>query len=79
MSTGGPPHALPSKVYEGHLPRPGQELAYDEEGDLNVENLDDEAKDGLVRLAHFQPKRTHQVGMDNDGNVLDWVSVWGHK
>jgi methyl halide transferase len=53
VSTGSPPYALPSKVYEGHLPRLGQELAYDEEGDLIVEKLEEEAKEGLVRLAHF--------------------------
>jgi len=78
VSTGGPPHALPSKAYESHLTRPGQELTYDE-GDLIVDEFEEEVEKGLVRLAHFQPKRTHQVGMDENGNVLDWVGVWGHK
>jgi hypothetical protein len=70
---------LPPKVYEGHLPRPGQELPYDAEGDLLQDNLGPELENGLVRLEHFHPKRTHSVGIDKDGKVEDWIGIWGHK
>ncbi|TVY81828.1 putative thiol methyltransferase [Lachnellula suecica] len=82
VSSGGPPYALPPVVYEGHLPRPGQELAYDSEGNISTDKLGEEAKDGLVMLAHIKPKKTHQViniGVDESGKVLDWVGVWAHK
>ena len=77
ISSGGPPYALPPKVYEGHLPRPGQELPYNE-GDLLQDKLGPEAKEGLKRLDHIKPKRTHEAGM-KDGKVEDWISVWGNK
>lgn len=79
LSTGGPPHALPPRVYEGHLRRPGQELLYDAEGHLLQANLGPELESGLVRLEHFHPKRTHSVGVGKDGNVEDWIGVWGHN
>lgn len=63
----------------GHLQRPGQNLPYDEENGLLEEKLGSPAEDGLVRLAHFQPRRTHQAGISVDGKVLDWISVWSHK
>lgn len=31
----------------------------------------------LRRLARFQPSRTHKAGCDEDGTVLDRISVWG--
>ncbi|CAG8979066.1 hypothetical protein HYALB_00000195 [Hymenoscyphus albidus] len=77
-STGGPPWALPPKVYLGHLSRPGQELPYDEETGLLESELKEPGKDRLERLEHFPPKRTHQIGYNADGKVTDWVSVWAH-
>jgi hypothetical protein len=78
-STGGPPWALPPKIYTAHLPRPGQELPYDEEGNLLEDKLGEPTEDGLARIAHFQPKRTHQIGIGADGKVTDWVGVWKHN
>jgi methyl halide transferase len=61
-----------------HLPRPGQELAYGKDDVLIQEKLGEEAKDGLQRIAHFHPKRTHNAGVV-DGTITDYVSVWKHK
>lgn len=77
-STGGPPWALPPKVYLAHLPRPGQELLYDEDGNLQENKLGEPSNDGLKRMAHFQPKWTHEIGYNEAGEVTDWVSVWAH-
>lgn len=82
VSSGGPPYALPPAVYEGHLPRTGQHLAYDVDGNLDVSKAGEEAEDGLVRLAHIKPKRAHRVpgiAVDEDGNILDWIGIWAHK
>jgi hypothetical protein len=60
------------------LSRPGQELAYSEDDVLLEEKLGPEAKDGLQRVAHFHPKKTHNAGIA-DGSVTDYVGVWKHK
>ncbi|XMA13160.1 hypothetical protein WAI453_005951 [Rhynchosporium graminicola] len=78
-STGGPSWALPPKVYLAHLTRPGEELPYAEDGELQDSKLGESSKNGLVRVAHFQPERTHQIGYDAEGKVTDWVSVWMHS
>jgi hypothetical protein len=76
-STGGPPWALPPKIYAAHLPRPGQELPYSaDNGELLEAELDKPI--GVVRIAHFQPSRTHKIGYSAEGKVTDWVSVWAH-
>lgn len=77
-STGGPPWALPPKIYMAHLPRPGEELPYEEDGDLLEEKLGPPNAKGLVRIAHFQPKETHKIGYDENGKMTDWMSVWAH-
>jgi hypothetical protein len=77
--TGGPPWALPPKIYEAHLPRPGKELLYGEDGDLVEKQVGPELKEGLVRLAHFQPRRTYASGKDENGNITDKVGVWAHE
>ncbi|KAH8821087.1 thiol methyltransferase-like protein [Xylogone sp. PMI_703] len=77
-STGGPPWGLPPKVYTGHLERPGEELPYDDEKGLLEDQLGPPTPSGLKRIAHFQPKRTHQIGYDEEGKVTDWLSVWAH-
>jgi len=77
-STGGPPWALPPKVYTGHLARPGQEVSYSKDGDISEEQLGEPAADGLLQIAHFQPKRTHQIGYNAEGKVTDWIGVWSH-
>lgn len=78
-STGGPPWALPPKIYAAHLPHPGEELPYAEDGSLDESKIGEPAKNGLKRIEHFQPKRTHDVGYDAQGKVTDWISVWAHS
>ncbi|THV47563.1 hypothetical protein BGAL_0302g00050 [Botrytis galanthina] len=78
-SIGGPPWAMPPRIYEGHLSRPGEVLPYNEEDcELEVEKLGLPHKNGLRRIAHFHPKRTNRGGYDADGKINDWVSVWSH-
>lgn len=77
-STSGPPWALPPKVYMAHLPRPGQEVPYAEDGELLDAKLGEPSKNGLVRVEHFQPTRTHQIGYNVEGKVTDWIGVWAH-
>ena len=77
-STGGPPWALPPKIYQAHLPRPGQELPYSENGELEESKVGEPNMYGLTQIAHFQPKRTHAIGVDAEGNITDWVGVWVH-
>ncbi|KAG9243255.1 thiol methyltransferas-like protein [Calycina marina] len=78
-STGGPPWALPPKIYMAHLPRPGEKLLYEEDGDLLESKLGEPSNRSLTRIEHFQPQRTHNVGYGEDGKVTDWISVWSHK
>src|ERR1700710_2219484 len=68
-STGGPPWALPPKVYTAHLTRPGEELPYSEDGELLESKFEKPSKIGLHCIAHFQPKRTHEIGYGQDGKV----------
>jgi hypothetical protein len=61
-----------------HQPRPGKELPYAEDGELIESEIGEPSKNGLHRLVHFQPKRTHEIGYSADGKVTDWISVWAH-
>ncbi|KAK7732047.1 hypothetical protein SLS57_001027 [Botryosphaeria dothidea] len=76
-NTGGPPFGLPSKTYEQHLSRPGDDVKYSEDGYV-VEERDEAGvvprnKFGLVRIAHYQPEQTHEIGKGTD-----FVSIWRH-
>ena len=75
---GGPPWALPPKVYTAHLPRPGEIIPYDDEGNVLEEKLGSEREDGLEREAHWVPERTHAPGIQ-DGINTDFIGVWKHK
>jgi hypothetical protein len=76
-SSGGPPWALPSIVYQELFKRPGEEISYDEGGKV-VPTDTPETSHALVRVAYWKPARTHPVGI-KDGDVKDRVSVWRHK
>lgn len=70
---------MPPRIYEGHLPRPGEVLPYTKEGcELEIERLSPPHPNGLQRIAHFHPKRTNKGGYDEDGNVKDWIGIWSH-
>lgn len=77
-NSGGPPWALPPTVYEAHLPRPGKEIEYDEAGEIVEESKGPELENGLVRIAHWQPAKTHETGMV-EGRVMDWLGVWAKR
>jgi hypothetical protein len=78
LSTGGPPFGSPPETYVAHLSRPGQEIPYDEQGRVQADVADGAAHDALVRVAHWPPKRTHEVGKDESGNIRDFVAIWRH-
>ena len=61
-----------------HLPRPGKTLEYDDQGAVVEAKLGEPLSDGLERIAHFQPQKTHEIGYDSNGNMTDWLSVWAH-
>lgn len=67
----GPPFGVPSKVYVGHLTHPGEQLPYDEQDNLSENKIGAPSQQGLVRVAHWQPERTHEIGKGTD-----WVSMW---
>ena len=79
-SAGGPPYNFTPEAYKAQLEHPGEKI-YTNDTDAIV---DDKyigippAKDGLKRLLHIKPQRTHPAGMDGDV-VEDWISVWAHN
>lgn len=79
-NTGGPPFGLMPETYVAHLSHPGEELPYTNEGYPDMEALgkqsDDQAANdaALVRIAHWQPARTHPIGQGKD-----WLSIWRHR
>ena len=77
--SGGPPFALPRAVYDALLGRPGQEIPYDKKEAVDLERLSPETHDALERLAHIIPRRSHTDGYDENGNMVDRLSVWIHR
>ena len=72
---GGPPWALPPEVYEAHLSKPRKGIPYDDNGKVILDNGAGEVdKEGLIRVAHFKPERTFEVGKGTD-----WISVWRRR
>ncbi|PSN67555.1 S-adenosyl-L-methionine-dependent methyltransferase [Corynespora cassiicola Philippines] len=76
-SSGSPPWSLPPTVHLELFKRPGEDLTYDHNGVVVATDRNDSA-DALVRIAHWTPKRTHEVAM-TEGVVRVCVSVWRHK
>ena len=62
-----------------HLSHPGEDIPYDGDGRVKSNPLHEASEKGLERVAHWQPERTHDIGMDDKGNVLDWVSIWRRR
>ncbi len=61
-------------MYIEHLSHPGEDLPYDEEGNIKEDILRRASVGGLERVARWQPQRTHEIGKGTD-----WVSVWRHR
>ncbi|KAI9883869.1 MAG: hypothetical protein M1823_004360 [Watsoniomyces obsoletus] len=70
-ATKGPPFGLPPKVYVGHLGHPGEQLPYDGTDNLLEDQVGPPSAKAIVRVAHWQPERTHEIGKGTD-----WVSIW---
>lgn len=80
ISTGGPPHAATSEFYLVHLIHPGKKVVdYDNDGRILFKEVGDLPEGSLKRLAYLTPARTHRSGKDEQGNIHDRVSVWGHR
>ncbi|KAF1940994.1 S-adenosyl-L-methionine-dependent methyltransferase [Clathrospora elynae] len=76
-SSGGPPWSLPPTVHAELLKRPGDEITYDDNG-VVMKTDREESEEALVKIAHYTPKRTHDVGVVK-GVVRDCVSMWRHR
>ncbi len=79
LSTGGPPFGSSPDAYAEHLKHPGKQVRYNEDGHIESDSAAESAEDSLVCIAHWQPKRTHEVGKDENGNVRDFVAIWRHR
>ncbi|KAF9891941.1 hypothetical protein FE257_002904 [Aspergillus nanangensis] len=75
----GPPWGSTSEAYMEHLSHPGEEIPYNSNGECKSDPLREVSNGGLERVAYWQPARTHQVGIDASGEVLDRVSVWRRR
>ncbi|KAI4942657.1 hypothetical protein J4E91_009826 [Alternaria rosae] len=76
-SSGGPPWSLPPLVHTELLKQPGEEISYDDQGVVKKTDREETDK-ALVKIAHYTPKRTHEIGVIK-GLVRDCVSMWRHK
>lgn len=72
--SGGPPFGLSSQLYIELFKQPGAEVTYAEDGYVDVDDDRRVGSEGLIRLAHWQPERTHSIGKG-----IDMVSMWQHK
>lgn len=74
----GPPWGVNPEVYEALLAAPGEPVHYDGKGDGTVVSIPSPKPrdDAVHRLCLVKPPRTHKAGMDEDGSVKDFVSVW---
>ena len=74
----GPPWGLNPEVYEALLAAPGEPIHYDRSGDGSVVSIPSPKPrdDAIHRLSLIKPARTHPAGMEEDGSVRDFISVW---
>ncbi|OAL34822.1 hypothetical protein AYO20_05782 [Fonsecaea nubica] len=79
VKSGGPPYGVASKTYLEHLSHPGEEIPYDEEGNVKMNPLAPSSLGAMERVGHWHPADTHNVGKDKNGNVEDYISVWRHR
>ncbi|KAM5467957.1 putative methyl halide transferase [Microsporum audouinii] len=76
---GGPPFASTPEAYLEHLNHPGEHIPYDDKGNVQTGLYEKVSDKGFIRIAHWQPEHTHEVGKDADGTVRDWISIWRHQ
>lgn len=58
------------RVYLSHLNCLGVKLPYNNKDDLLEHKIGPRSENSLVRVAHWQPERTHALRKD-----MDWISV----
>ena len=76
LSEGGPPWGVSPELYEALLAAPGEGVQYGDSGEV-VDVPSPKPRDaGLHRLSLIKPPRTHKAGMNEDGSVQDFISVW---
>jgi len=73
----GPPWGLTPEIYEALLSRPGDEVAYLPDGNVDPAERGPPGPRALARLLRVKPSRTHQTGTDEQGEAHDRLSVWG--
>ncbi|KAI1500803.1 S-adenosyl-L-methionine-dependent methyltransferase [Biscogniauxia marginata] len=73
----GPPWAAPPHAYEAYLSAPGEAVPTDEHGGVLEGKIGSRREDGLRRLVHLKPRRTHASGAKNS-TIQDYISVWSH-
>ncbi|KAI5927054.1 S-adenosyl-L-methionine-dependent methyltransferase [Camillea tinctor] len=73
----GPPWASPPHAYEAYLSAPGEVVPTDEHGGVLKEKMGPRQTDGLRRLLHTKPRRTHSSNI-GDGATQHCISVWSH-
>ncbi|KAG6006375.1 hypothetical protein E4U21_007106 [Claviceps maximensis] len=78
LSEGGPPWGLNPEVYEALLGQPGMPVAYrDDETGRPLEDVPAKPHpQALHRLSLIKPTRTHESGLEEDGEGRYMISVW---
>ena len=79
-SAGGPPYNFTPEAYVAQLGHPGEKV-YTNDTDAVIDEKwanSLPAANGLTRLLHIKPERTHPAGMEGDV-IEDWISVWAHN
>lgn len=76
LSEPGPPWGVSPELYEALLSSPGEPISIDEDGSVVDTATSKPAAEALHRLSLSKPLRTHQAGMNPDGTVRDFISVW---
>jgi hypothetical protein len=76
LSERGPPWGLSPEVYEALLSAPGEDISYDDDGNLVEMAPAKPDAHALYRLCIVKPTRTHPAGTNEDGSVRDFISVW---
>ena len=64
-SENGPPWGVTAEAYELHLSHPVGET--------------EAPGNALIRLNRIKPDRTHKAGINDEGQIFDFISVWAHK
>ncbi|KAL7926243.1 S-adenosyl-L-methionine-dependent methyltransferase [Trichoderma austrokoningii] len=77
LSLQGPPWGVWPEVYEALLANPGEPVEYTDDGNVKPSTTPRQPHpDALHRVCLVKPRRTHQAGLNEDGTVRDFISVW---